>query len=246
MTATAVDYARLAFDLIDEFDRLATADQVMQRMSAALAKFGYSSFVITGVPEPPQRIDPFILMNRWPEGFSKLYIEKNYYPDDPVAAYCRRAVDPFEWSEAAYDPERWPRAAVVMNSAADFGLRKGFIVPVVRGNGLHACVTMAGENPDFDSLAKRAIHLIALYAHAKAVALLGVCAKGTSSGILTDRERDILAWTAMGKSSWDISIILGISERTVNWFIARAIRKLDAANRTQAVVNAIRAGEIQV
>jgi len=244
--AAAVDYAHWAFDLIDELDRLATADQVMQRMSAALAQFGYVAFVITGNPEPPQRIEPFILMNRWPEGFSSVYIARNYYPDDPVAAYCRRSAAPFEWSEATYDAERWPRAAEVMNCAADFGLKKGFLVPVVRRNGLHASVTMAGEHPDFDPLAKRAIHLIGLYAHAKAVALLGVYGRGPASGILTDRERDILAWIAMGKSSWDISMILGISERTVNWFIGRAMRKLDAANRTQAVVNAIRAGEIQV
>lgn len=244
--AAAVDYAHLAFDLIDEFDRLANADQVMERMSAALGRFGYTAFVITGNPEPPQRIEPFILINRWPEGFSKVYIEKNYYPDDPVAAYCRRSVDPFEWSEATYDAERWPRAAEVMNCAADFGLKKGFLVPIVRGNGLHASVTMAGQHPDFEPIAKRAIHLISLYAHAKAVALLGACRQEPASGILTDRERDILTWTAMGKSSWDISVILGLSERTVNWFIARAIRKLDAANRTQAVVNAIRAGQIQV
>src|SRR5262245_59639641 len=219
MTATAVDYAHLAFDLIDEFDRLATADQVMQRMSAVLAQFGYTAFVITGVPEPPQRIEPFILLNGWPEGFTKLYIEENYYPDDPVAAHCRRSVDPFEWSEAIYDAKRWPRAAEVMNRAADFGLEKGFLVPVVRGNGLHACVTMAGQRPDFDPLAKRAIHLISLYAHSKAVALLGVYHRTPPSAILTDRERDVMAWTAMGKSSWDISMILGISERTVNWFI---------------------------
>ena len=29
-----------------------------------------------------------------------------------------------------------------------------------------------------------------------------------------------LHWIAGGKSSWDISVILGISERAVNWLIA--------------------------
>jgi hypothetical protein len=43
MAATAVDYARLAFDVIDEFDRLVTADQVMARFSTALAAFGYTA-----------------------------------------------------------------------------------------------------------------------------------------------------------------------------------------------------------
>jgi LuxR family transcriptional regulator, quorum-sensing system regulator BjaR1 len=104
---------------------------------------------------------------------------------------------------------------------------------------------MAGSCPDFEPRAKRAIHLVSLYAHAKVVAFLGL-SEASRRAALTDREREVLAWTAVGKSSWDISIILGISERTVNWFIANAARKLDAVNRTQAVVNAIRAGEIQV
>jgi len=55
-----------------------------------------------------------------------------------------------------------------------------------------------------------------------------------------------LSWVAVGKSSWEISMILGISEATVMWRIKRASAKLDAVNRTQAVVNAIRAGEIQI
>jgi LuxR family transcriptional regulator, quorum-sensing system regulator BjaR1 len=246
MAATAVDYARVAFDLIDEFDRLRTADQVMDRLSKVLSNFGYTAFLITGVPEPPQRVEPYFLLNGWPESWAKLYTERDYYRDDPVAAWCRRSINPFEWSEAPYDAERCPRAAEVMNIAGDFGMKHGFLVPVVRGNGFHACVTMAGSCPDFDPRAKRAIHLVSLYAHAKAIAFLGLAERTSRRAALTDREREVLAWTALGKSSWDISIILGISERTVNWFIANAARKLDAVNRTQAVVNAIRVGEIRV
>jgi LuxR family quorum sensing-dependent transcriptional regulator len=246
MAATAVDYARVAFDLIDEFDRLRTADQVMEQLSKFLTSFGYSAFLITGVPEPPQRLEGYILLNGWPTSWAKLYTEHNYYLDDPVAAYCRRSIHPFEWSEAPYDAERCPRAAEVMNIAKDFGMKQGYLVPVVRSNGFHACVTMAGECPDFEPRAKRAIHLVSLYAHAKAIACLGLAGQTSRRAALTDREREVLVWTALGKSSWDISMILGISERTVNWFIANATRKLDAVNRTQAVVNAIRAGEIHV
>jgi LuxR family transcriptional regulator, quorum-sensing system regulator BjaR1 len=130
MAATGVDYARVAFDLIDEFDRLRTADEVMARLSKVLSKFGYTAFLITGVPEPPQRVEPYFLLNGWPESWAKLYGERNYYLDDPVAAWCRRSINPFEWSEAPYDAERCPRAAEVMNVATDFGMKQGFLVPV--------------------------------------------------------------------------------------------------------------------
>src|SRR5215468_7627378 len=59
---------------------------------------------------------------------------------------------------------------------------------------------------------------------------------------LSPREKDCLRWTAQGKSSWDIGMILTISENTVNFHVKNAIRKLDATNRIVAVIKAIRLG----
>lgn len=63
---------------------------------------------------------------------------------------------------------------------------------------------------------------------------------------LTNREREALTWLAAGKTSWEISVLFDISEGAVNKLIARAVRKLEAVNRTQAVVNAIRFGDIEI
>lgn len=63
---------------------------------------------------------------------------------------------------------------------------------------------------------------------------------------LTEREREALTWLAAGKTSWEISVMFGTSEAAVNKVIASAMQKLDAVNRTQAVVNAIRFGEIDI
>lgn len=52
---------------------------------------------------------------------------------------------------------------------------------------------------------------------------------------LTQRERDTLSWVAEGKSDWEISVILGVSETTVRFHVDNARRKLGAVNRTQAV-----------
>lgn len=64
---------KVAFDLIDDLDRLTEVDSVMHRVSATLADFGYTSFLITGVPEPPQRLEPYILLNGWPKGWTEHY-----------------------------------------------------------------------------------------------------------------------------------------------------------------------------
>jgi len=52
---------------------------------------------------------------------------------------------------------------------------------------------------------------------------------------LTDRERDALAWVAEGKSDWEISMILGLSETTVRFHVDNGRKKLGAVNRAQAV-----------
>ncbi|MEA2877465.1 MAG: hypothetical protein QOF14_2661 [Hyphomicrobiales bacterium] len=61
-----------------------------------------------------------------------------------------------------------------------------------------------------------------------------------SNGPLTEREREVLAWVAQGKSAWEIGKILNIAKRTVDEYAATAYRKLGAVNRAQAVAIAIR------
>jgi LuxR family transcriptional regulator len=48
-----------------------------------------------------------------------------------------------------------------------------------------------------------------------------------------------LAWAASGKTTWETGVILGLSERTVEKHIARAIDILHATNKTQAVALAM-------
>src|SRR3989338_795875 len=42
---------------------------------------------------------------------------------------------------------------------------------------------------------------------------------------LTERELEILKWTKEGKSGWDISVIMGISENTVRFHIKNILKK---------------------
>ena len=59
---------------------------------------------------------------------------------------------------------------------------------------------------------------------------------------LTERERDAVAWVAEGKSDWEISVILGVSETTVRFHVDNARKKLGAVNRAQAVARLAAAG----
>jgi LuxR family transcriptional regulator len=59
---------------------------------------------------------------------------------------------------------------------------------------------------------------------------------------LSNREIAVLRWTADGKTSSEISCILNIAERTVNFHINNVITKLNAANKTSAAIKAAMLG----
>ena len=68
----------------------------------------------------------------------------------------------------------------------------------------------------------------------------------SSQYILSTGERNVLLWCGNGKTSFEISRILGLSEHTVNHYIAAAVKKLDATNRTHAIAKAIKFGLIDL
>lgn len=62
---------------------------------------------------------------------------------------------------------------------------------------------------------------------------------------LTERELETLTWVARGKSSADAAVILEISERTVNFHLDNAMRKMGVATRVQAAVKSAMLGLIK-
>lgn len=66
-----------------------------------------------------------------------------------------------------------------------------------------------------------------------------------ASGVLTGREKEILGWIKDGKSRWEISKILNISDNTVKFHLCNAMHKLGAGNKTQAVAMALTTGLIE-
>jgi LuxR family quorum sensing-dependent transcriptional regulator len=247
MSAKFADYSHVAFDLIEKLAGLRTPQQVVSRMSSALAQFGFSGFLVSTTPEPRAARQRQTFLDGWPNQFNQYYIEKEFYKDDPVVARCLSRDEPFEWSDAPFDRDRHPRAQEVMDAARSVGLKNGFAVPIFRGPGLIDTVTMGGDYDELDSGAKRAIHLVALYAHSKA---LSVGRTGEAPRLirraLSPAEREALSWTAAGKTTWEISVILGVSEAAIAKRIKLATRKLGSANKTQAVVEAIRTKQINI
>lgn len=59
---------------------------------------------------------------------------------------------------------------------------------------------------------------------------------------LTGRELECLHWASLGKTSWEIGVILGVVERTINFHILNACDKLQVRGRQAAITAAYQMG----
>ncbi len=128
------------------------------------------------------------------------------------------------------------------NAGAVVGARHALTFPLRQRCGECAVFGMTAEaTPSGWSAQKQAIsrelRILANYFHGHILRIYGHDAERDI--MMTAKELDCLKWTAAGKTAWEASVILGISERTVRFHLNMAREKLNCATTTQAVAKAI-------
>jgi LuxR family transcriptional activator of bioluminescence operon len=188
---------------------------------------------------PPSRL---AIANGYPEPWLEHYFREALLTQDPVMGHCRRHVVPIAW-DALPPLERESR---VMREAREFGLALGATAPLHGPRGELGVLSVAtgAELGNARQRVSRAIPELAslsCYAHE---ALLGLREREGKRRVptLSARERECLLWVAEGKTSWEIGIILGTSERTVNFHVRNAGSKLGVKSRQHAVARALLLG----
>jgi LuxR family transcriptional regulator, quorum-sensing system regulator BjaR1 len=236
----------LVFDTAERISRNTSLSEISATLAAAMEKFGFTALGINGLPPPAEDADPRILTESTPEGFRDTYIHERFYLVDHLCAHARTAVEVFQFDEAPYDRTEYRGHERFMQALDMFGMNKGLIIPIGRPTNIPSCVWLAGKDPDLDKEARRVTELIALFAASRARALVRPSDVKSQTSKLTPREREVLQWISAGKTSWEISMISGLSEHAINKTITGAMYKLDAVTRAQAVVKAIREGEVEL
>lgn len=184
------------------------------------------------------REKPFHLSNV-PDDWESQYSRNRYYDQDPIMLFALGNLMPESWSNIIRHSRMTPKQNQIINEARDSGLGDGVIIPVHGPGGEFAVLSLThGETPQQQlsnvELDDAALHMFALRFHNIVRTRQGAVVTEMPAD-LTSREIDVLFWTAEGKSSWDISQILGISESTVNFHVNSAKRKLGVYSKPHAV-----------
>lgn len=182
-----------------------------------------------------------VIFSNYPTAWQAQYQAKNYLAIDPTVQHGMRSPLPLLWTEDLFSPVR-----ELWEEAHSFGLHYGWAQSIRDFNGVTGMLTLARSNDPITETELEANQFkmasLAQTVHLGMSQCLTPKLMPEADAKLSNREIAVLRWTADGKTSGEISSILNIAERTVNFHINNAVAKLNAANKTSAAVKAAMLG----
>lgn len=182
----------------------------------------------------------------YPENWRLEYEEKKYLLYDPTIEFVKGSSKPFRWYEVPEKSKLTNKQLEMINRAAEHGLCYGYTVPFHNPSQSFGqfCVSSPKHKKDqFEACLQESqyvLQVIALNINFVLEEILQekvppLSEKDFEVKTLTAREMQCLEWSARGKSAWEISKILQLSESTIKFHMKNAMRKLGVVNKVQAV-----------
>lgn len=238
-------------EIVDRLVRAPSMEAGRAVMARSLAAFDLEHFAYVALPtgtlaDAPKR-EPLVATT-YSQEWQKTYLTSGFAMVDPVFAAGSRDVVPFDWR----DLDRSDRQVRdFFGAAGEHGVgARGLTVPARHPHGGFSIFSINADLGEraWRRLVREFLHDFLVVAH-----VFDTCARthrdravALRADRLTRRERECLSWSAAGKDTWETSVILGVSERTVRFHLLNARVKLDAVNTTQAVALAIHVGAIDL
>ncbi|MCE6958340.1 LuxR family transcriptional regulator [Cereibacter sphaeroides] len=182
-----------------------------------------------------------LLLTNYPESWKANYFTRNYQAIDPVLKTARHRLTPMDWSEL---PSRKGSTERFFLDARNHGIGNfGMTVPVRGQYGELALVSVNAETSSTEWASRWHGTLpdytfFAYQLHTRIIRAVG--AGSTPAPQLTRREAEVMQWAIRGKSAWDTATLMGLSERTVHFYVRNVCSKLGVSTKTQAVARVVR------
>lgn len=227
---------------LSRFSSVKTEDELTKAIAAFSSAMGFGQFRLAVIiPQSLQR--PIaVIFSHCSEDWVELYSRENLLQRDPIIHMAMRQTLPIFWHASIVRTPDLPLGAMeVMERATEFGLRNGVSFPLRGAAGEAGILSFITQEPGTGQLmeASPLLRLAADYIFDAAIRVVSLRSHGKS---LTKREVECLFWASEGKTSAEIAAILGITTRTVTYYMQEAIAKTNSVNRDQAIAKAAMGG----
>lgn len=186
------------------------------------------------------KLEKIINVN-YPSAWVEHYLSESYANYDPILQIPSDSA-PIQWKER-FSHARTSLEKRFVTEATAAGLGNGISFSAISQKHNLACITsISGEDLASNIVLVEMLHALTPHLQQAMIRITSLLPSSPSSALLSTREHDIFGWMSHGKTNWEIATILNISERTVKFHVANIIRKLNANNRTHAIVLGLQQG----
>lgn len=225
---------------VREVTAATNADDLFDALRAISANMGFEYFALSHHVDMARASNDAIRLHNYPAKWANYYDSHALGVSDPVHRASHVTNVGFVWSDMQAMIPLTPDDRRVLALGREQGIGDGFTVPAnVPGESRGSCSFANVADVEFDDTMLPLAQLVGMFAFECARRLWVVRPLELAPPRLTDRQRDCLLWAGRGKSDWEISRILGISEETVDRHLKNARERYGVPKRTMVVVRAL-------
>lgn len=218
------------------FEGSGKAAAFSEAMIAVVREHRLRYFLVTHFPEPDKAglIENVVITN-WPQELLGMYENVDMFRQSRVVAGLKKSIVPVFAETLLYArAKEHGIKAGLLGIYCDDGFSSTIGLSLHDASRRHYLMMLSGDreivsDDEVGSLILNSMRALDGYSSADQV----------DFG-LSQRELDCLRWSAAGKSSEDIAIILHLSPHTINGYLKSAMQKLNTVSRIQAVAVAAR------
>ena len=218
------------------------ADAQFMKSICEIYELKHSAYITVDKRSFASRRPKFLVT--YPENWQLEYKRSFAERKDPVLLAGLSEMLPFDWQRLKL---KLPESDMMIGLAREYGIgRQGLTIPIRGRSGARALFSVTGDYNDRDWQDMRRQYLRDF------VILANFFHKRIGGGIpdvapeLSEREREILQFCALGLTASEIADRLQISTSTVKYFLNKIHYKMDVLNTTHAVAKGIKFGIITV
>lgn len=227
--------------LLQRISSLETQFDVFRFMKREIELYQARAFMVVNMPSSTSlALAANTVITNWPADLISSF-DKEHLSAGLFFRRLRESALPCAFDMAANDDGT--ESHLPHDLLARYDLQGGASFPVHDGFGGRGAVIFCGVGAPFSLQQMMELNFLSIHVFDRLAQIHNLTTR--SAEVLTVRETECLNWTAAGKTSAEIAEILTLSEHTVNHYLNRAARKLDAVNRAQAVAQALRNGLIE-
>lgn len=231
--------------MVAEIESFKTQFDVFRFMKRMVERYYARTFMVANLPSVTSRdLSSNSIITNWPADLLTEYDGEAMLSRSKVLERLRRSSAPLQSDVDTASPGEMTESAKSSRALFHrFNMNRAAYFPVHDATGVRGFVSLHGNRSPFTGSEMIEISYLAIHVYNRLAEIRAMDVR--TADVLTEREIDCLNWTSAGKTSVEIAEILGLSEHTINHYLNRATKKLDAVNRTQAVAKALRSGVIK-